>query len=235
MQPAFVMALIAVLIAAVVSFVVMGLVQRRRARVLSRSAHKMGLRFSGDDPFDVPRRYADFVLISCGHSAQAHNVTYGRLAGLPLRAFDFRFEVGHGTRRMTRKYGVIVIETGKESPPALMWNTRDSQCVPLEALRCQARVGCWVCRGEEALVRELGSAADPLAEDALSMQTRGSVLMMWMPAARAGRDYAARLGAAGAIAKALAGTVPAEPRTCADKVSPGPNRVKQNVENPGGP
>jgi hypothetical protein len=195
--------LAAVLVAAVASFAVMGWLQRRRAGRLSRVAHRAGLRFTRDDPFDVPRRYADFVLIGCGHSAQANNVTYGRLDGLPVRMFDFRFEVGHGTHRSTRTYGVVVVEVEKPCQPVLMWNERDSLNMPLEAMQFDGRIDGWCFRGDPGTARVLGSVAGDLAEKGLSVQTLGAVILMWRPAVGAIRDYSDDLEAARAVARAL--------------------------------
>jgi hypothetical protein len=231
-QSAFVLVLIAVLVAAVVSFAIMGLRQRRRAAGLSRSAHQMGLRFSGDDPFDIPRRYADFVLIGSGHSARAGNVTYGRLEGMPFRAFDYRFEVGHGTQRMTRSYGVIVVETERQAPPVMMWNERDRQCIPLEAMPCQGRTGSWFYRGDERLAETLGLAAAPLAEKGLGLQTLRNVLLLWMPVARFGRDQAAVVQGVAGVVRSLSSALAAP--AGGQESAPQRNPPEQNVENPEG-
>ena len=90
MQVAFIALLIGILIAAVVSFAVMAGMRARRTHTTARISNGLQMRFSPEDPFDVPRRYPDFVLIANGHSPQASNVTYGRLEGHRVRAFDFR-------------------------------------------------------------------------------------------------------------------------------------------------
>jgi hypothetical protein len=126
LHAAFEYLLIAVLVAAVISFVVMGLAKVRRSRSLARAAHQRGNRFFRDDPFDVPRRYAKFALISSGHSPCAHNVTDGRLGGRSARAFDFRCELGHGTRRITRHYSVLVVGAAECPHRLLMWSDADA-------------------------------------------------------------------------------------------------------------
>jgi hypothetical protein len=179
-----------VLLAAVVSFVVMGLRQRRRRRRLARDAHAAGLRFAAEDPFDVPRRYRRFALVEAGHGPQAHNVTYGRVHGLPIRAFDFRYEVGHGTRRLTRHYGVVVAETGLRLPSTLLWNRQDLEAAPLVARRCRRPLGPWTCAGQDELVAKLASAAAGFGEKGGSIQTEEGTVMLCAPAARRQRGYA---------------------------------------------
>ena len=195
---AFIVLLIGVLIAAVISFAIMGLVQVRRTRTLDRQAQEMKMRFSATDPFDVPRRYADFALISSGHSARANNVTYGRLGGRRVRTFDFRYEVGHGTRRMTRRYRVIVVEGDRELPAVLMWSGRDAGSWPLQTTQTIQRVACWSVRGEVELAEKVGDHCSSLVDESASLQTCGSVLMVFTPVRR-GRGGFDRHGLADAV------------------------------------
>ena len=160
-QYAFVAVLVGVLLAASVSFAVMGLGKMLRRRRLARDAHESGMKFFPDDPYDVPRRYADFAVVSSGHSPCANNVTAGRLGGRALRAFDFRCELGHGTRRLTRRYSVAVAETSLAQASLLMWHTGDAELAPMAARDMQGRVGQWSFRGSRALaeaVEEIGRA-----------------------------------------------------------------------------
>jgi len=190
---AFIVLLVGVLVASVVSFAIMGLLQRRRTRRIARKAHEMGMRFSSDDPFDMPRRYAGFALMGSGHSPKAGNVTYGRLDGQPVRAFDFRYEVGHGTRRLTRHYSVIVSETDTPTPPVLMWHEQDAECAPLAVRSSDRQTACWRYVGSEAIASALAEACMPLAEDGLSLQIFGTAVMFCVPKRRGGR-YTDRLG-----------------------------------------
>lgn len=188
-QIALTVLLTAVILAAVVSFCVMGIMQYRRARSLSRRAHEKSLLFAPDDPFDVACRYGDFALIDCGHSPRANNVTYGRHQGWAIREFDFRYEVGHGTQRATRNYHVIIAETEAEMPPALIWNEASGETVPLAAMRSGGRKGCWVCTGGDAVTNALVHACKDFADRGLSVQIIGQVVMLHVPARRYGRAY----------------------------------------------
>ena len=199
----FTVLLIGVLIASVVYFAVMGLVQRGRTRRLARTAHEMNMHFSADDPFDVPRRYAGFALLAAGHSLRASNVTYGRLDGTPVRAFDFRHELGHGTRRITEHYGVIVAETDVPVRPVLMWHERDAEAAPLAARDSQRRIGCWRLVGDEAFGSFLSEACGPLAADDASIQTYGTAVMVCVPIRRRQQEYANRLGDVLAIVRRI--------------------------------
>ena len=190
MQIAFMATLVIALVAAMISFVVMGTRHLGRSRTLARHSHERGMRFSREDPFGVPERYRDFALISCGHSPRACNVSHGQIDSWNVRAFDFRYEVGHGTRRMTCHYSVIVIDTQIDFPNVLMWSDADAEHAPLEVRRSDGHVDCWCFTGSGALADVLRNAAGSLVAEGLSMQVRGSMLMVALPAFhRRGWDY----------------------------------------------
>ena len=223
MQIVFIAILIGVLLASVCSFAVMGLGRRRRVASLARRAHEKGMRFVPGDPFDVPRRYARFELIRCGHSAHADNVTHGRIDGWPVRAFDFRFEVGHGTRRLTRQYGVVVAETDLSLPAVLMWHEKDLDGGPLTARQCDRRKRPWLYLGDEEVASRLADSAEPLAEQGLSIQTSGSSLMLCLPARRGGADYTAALQRIPILLAELKDLLAARPAAEGDRTRPDEN------------
>jgi hypothetical protein len=177
------MALIGALGAVAAGLSVLGLRQHLRTAARARAAHEAGLRFSAQDAFDVPRRCAAFALCSAGHSAQASNVTHGRVGGLPVRAFDFRCEAGHGTRRTTRRYFVVFVEEPAE-PDVLMWNRRDAANAPCAARLGDGAVGEWSCRGDAEQARRLGELAEPLAAAGVSVEARAEGLMLCFPPRR---------------------------------------------------
>jgi len=202
-QYAFVALMVAVLVAASVSFAVMGLSKVLRRRRLARDAHQCGLRFFPDDPYDVPRRYADFAVISSGHSPCANNVTAGGIAGRTLRAFDFRCELGHGTRRLTRRYSVAIAETRQSQPSLLMWHTGDGELAPLAARDVQGHVGQWSFRGSRELAETVEAACRHLGQAQPSVEIRGSVVLIAVPVRRAIRQYALALGEISGIIEAM--------------------------------
>ncbi len=169
--------LIALLIAAVLAAALVGLRQSARSRGMARLAHRHQLRFSGSDPFDVPRRYADFGLMRSGHSPRAYNVVHGRSDRLGLRSFDFRYEVGHGTHRLTRQYHCVVLELPHDLPPALLWHESDPEGAPLEARQIDGTVGPWTYRGSDEVARALAEACAELADLQASIETNGSVAL----------------------------------------------------------
>ena len=189
MQIVFVLLLIGVLVASVLSFFVIGLRRQRRVNTLARKAHEMRMRFSPADPFDLAQRYCRLDLISSGHSAHAENVAHGRLEGWPVRAFDFRYELGHGTRRLTRHYGVAVAETDLKLPYVLLWHEKDLQAAPMPARKCTDRIRCWACAGQESAASVLAEACWPLAECLASAQCRGGTLMVCIPQKKGAPDY----------------------------------------------
>jgi len=193
-QDTFTLLLIGVLVASVISFVVMGLRQLCRTNSLARKAHEMDLHFSPSDPFDVPRRYGSFALISSGHGPRAYNVTHGRVRGVPVRAFDFRYEVGHATRRMTRHYAVIVVHTHMVLDKLVMWHVDDVQAAPLSSGACTTRIDKWMCCGDLALARALVEASGPLADQAASAEVRNGTIMFCIPILKRRQDYTISLG-----------------------------------------
>ena len=192
-QDTFTLLLIGVLIASVVSFVVMGLRQLRRTNSLARKAHEMDLHFSPSDLFDMPRRYGGFALISSGHGPRAYNVTHGHVRGVPVRAFDFRYEVGHATRRTTRHYAVIVVQTRMELGKLVMWHVDDAQAAPLSSGDAARRVGKWMCRGDLELACKLAEANGPLSDHAASAEVRNGTIMFCIPIEKRRQDYTASL------------------------------------------
>lgn len=204
MTTVLVIILIGAWVTAAVSFAVMGLLQSWRSRHMAQAAHRMNMRFSRDDIFDVPSRYGFLLPMHTGHSAQANNVIYGRLGSLPFRAFDFRYEIGHGPRRQTRKYHVTVVETEHGLPSLTLWSDLDSQQAPLESLPAQFHQGCWSCRGDEALAQRLAKALADAPPEALSLQAAGNVLMLCAPLDRKEFSYERRCQQAQAALKELA-------------------------------
>ena len=154
------------------------------------------MRFSPEDPFDVARRYGSFALMASGHSPCVYNVTYGRLDGWALRAFDFRYEVGHGTRRATRHYGVIVAESEQTMPDVLMWNEQDWQGAPLVAHLADGQIGGWMYVGDPASAARLAGGCRQGIRDMVSLQTLDRVLMLCMPVKHRKQDYTDRLAEA---------------------------------------
>ena len=190
-QDIFTLLLTGVLIVSVVSFVVMGLRQMRRTNSLARKAHEMDLHFSPSDPFDVPRRYGDFALISSGHGPRAYNVTHGHVRSVPVRAFDFRYEVGHATRRTTRHYAVIVVQTRMALGKLMMWHVDDARAAPLSS--GAVRIGKWLCCGNLELAHALAEVSGPLVDRAASAEVRNDTIMFCIPIVRRRQDYAASL------------------------------------------
>lgn len=183
-QIAFIVLLGLIVAISMVVFAVLGAMQLRRTRRLIRDAHTMGLRFAVEDPFDVPHRYSDFALMHLGHSPLANNVTYGRIGRRPVRAFDFRYEAGHGTRRSTRRYSVITVDVELPLPSAILWNEADVAAAPLAVLAEGKRLGGWFTVGDEGVARVLVRACAGLVDESVSVQTSGGALLFCSPVRR---------------------------------------------------
>ena len=175
-----------ILLAAALSIIVMAVVQHRRVVSMGAMAHGMNMLFSTEDPFDLMRRYPDLVLFSAGHSGRVSNVAYGRVDSLPVRAFDFRYEAGHGTRRITRSYSVVVVETPSGLEPLLMWNSADLDCAPPAAQVGCSQIGRWLLQGSPQDARRLEAMCEDLSGEAISIQRMGDAIALFAPARSAG-------------------------------------------------
>jgi len=130
----------------------------RRRAVVARQAADWGFRYSPEDPFELTRRCAEFALVAAGHSPVAANVVSGHCEGFAVRAFDFQYEVGHGARRMSRRYGVVLLEM--DSPPGRlsMWHNGDFAPIPA---RQEARtLGDWSVVGDAKLAEAFAAACE---------------------------------------------------------------------------
>jgi len=190
MQSVITWLLIVLLAGSVLSLLLMGLGQERRASRLARKAHEHRLSFAKSDPFDIPLRYRNLALVAAGHSGHANNVTYGRLEGWPLRACDFRYESAHGTRRLTRHYSLVLVETDLDLPAVLMWHEQDLDAAPVSLRQSTRQQGPWVCVGDDALARRLTEAFAQAGDgERLSAQVLGCVLAVFCPVRRRRDDY----------------------------------------------
>ena len=205
MHAIFVVLLVGVLAGAVVCFVVMGLSQARRARRLTGRAGELSLRFDRDDPFDVPRRYAAFAIIGGGHGPYMHNMTHGRIGGRSVRMFDFHYEIGHGARRITRHYGLIVMELEQPLGPILMWHDADIELAPLAARQGASHVRCWSYSGEDEQAARIAACAQPLEALDGSLQIIGTTAMVCVPIRSKSQDYAKNLQAVAAMLTSITG------------------------------
>lgn len=202
MQLAVTLLLFGGLSLAMMTFAAAGLIRIRRTGRLARKVQQMGMRFSEDDPFNAACRYSEFALISGGHSCRARNVTFGQVAGRPVRVFDFQQEAGHGTRRVLNRYEVLVAETGQALPSLLMWNLRDAGDAPLLARQCRGRVAGWSYCGDDALAESLSRTCGGLGAGA-SVQSCGSALMIAVPLRNWRQDYTGLIADAARVFQTL--------------------------------
>lgn len=203
MQYIFLFILTGMLAVGVVALAGLGVGLRRRRRLLARAAHEMGLKFSARDPFDLTRRYSEFVLATAGHSQRAENVLYGRYEGWYLRAFDYHYEAGHGPGRLTRRYSVVVADTDLKLPPALLWHADDAEHAPLAARSPVGRTGSWLVIWGAGFAPTLADAFADAAGEPVDVQTRAGSLMLCSAARLKPRELPGRLNSAVAGLSAL--------------------------------
>ncbi|MFP4104642.1 MAG: hypothetical protein ACLFVU_01005 [Phycisphaerae bacterium] len=178
---AFGLILVVVLLGATTWFTAMGIAQVRRTRRMTRAAHQSGMLFFSKDPFDLPQRYGRFALMRSGHSPKANNVCHGRHAYGQLRSFDFRFELGHGTRRISRHYVVVTAEADTPVPEVLMWHEDDLEFAPLEIREGARGKGRWVCSGDDAMVETVSKVFGSDYPHELSLESHGQTLLACIP------------------------------------------------------
>ena len=177
----FIVLLVGVLIASVISLVAMGWLQHRRTNALARKAHEMSMHFSPSDIFDIGCTYRNFALITSGHSPRIENVTYGRIKGKTIRAFDFRYEIGHSMERLTKHYYVIVVETQREMAKVIMWHEADASAEALSLPLGDQRVEKWLYRGSTRQARSLARLGESLGCE-VNMQVLSNAVMLAIPA-----------------------------------------------------
>lgn len=154
----------------------LGLVQWNRGRQMARAANELALNFSTEDPFDLPRRYAAFSLMQAGHSTQANHVLFGRLKGMLVRAFDLRYEAGHGTQRQMCRQTVITVEDDWNHPTSVIWSPAFDCPVLLMSDYVKLPSG-WQVMGDASLAdRMAGFWTDGRPE--VLVETRRDVVML---------------------------------------------------------
>jgi len=180
MQFIFPFILIGALGLGVIILVWLGLSQRRRERKLSRLAYQMDMRFSASDPFALVKRYASSPLFQAGHSPRARNVIYGRFRGWLIKAFDYQFEAGHGTHRLTHRYNVITAETNLSIPNVLLWNTKDNEPPPLISLLLDRKINGWYLQGDVNFANTLAKSLDGFESEMINAETFNGIIMIYI-------------------------------------------------------
>ncbi|MFW6145977.1 MAG: hypothetical protein ACOC7R_01435 [Planctomycetota bacterium] len=161
MQVLLVVVLAGSLGACMIVLLALGVAQRRRRGQLARLAGRCGLRFSWRDPFGLVQRYGACRLMQAGHSGYVDGVLHGRFRGWNVRMFDFHFEVGHGPRRLVRRYCVVASELPQAVGPAFVWRRDpDDKVTAAPPPSAQRLAGRWHGSGDAALSRAICHAWD---------------------------------------------------------------------------
>ena len=195
--------LVVLLVGGVIGFAILGLRQRWRRRRLAMRCAARELEFVPNDPFNAPCYFSDFALMSAGHNPRAQNVSQGPLNGWRLRAFDLGYEVGHGIRRNSRQYSVLVLEGAHDLSDVLMWHRDDASGAPMRAAQGERLIGPWVFSGDAATASRLSHACEVLTGVQASLQVVRGVLMICAPA-MGGETYEKLTAASTEICDALA-------------------------------
>ena len=85
----------------------------KRRKEISAVAARLGLRFSSEDPFNLPRRHSHMPAFKKGHSRTAYNIMYGERDGLYTVAADYRYTVSSGKNSRTYRMTYCLLYTDK--------------------------------------------------------------------------------------------------------------------------
>jgi hypothetical protein len=192
-----------------------GLDQRRRRGRLARLAEQLGLRLSVRDFMNLPARYARCLLMQAGHSAYAQNILFGRLKNCFLRAFDYRFELGHGPQRQASRLTVVAGETQRWRPTTAIWRDRPATAalVCMEGLTAAPDDSRWV--GDEASAREL-LASWPGDLGPVTLLTAGRAVLAACPGSLSPQSLDVLLHSAADWVEGLEGSVKTAKQTTED-------------------
>ena len=166
---------------AIIVVIVMSVRLFYRTLSIARYADKAGLSFSREDGFEIPLKFGFFVFFSCGHSPRVSNIVYGRMNGSSIYAHDFCYEVGHGTRRLTRYYRVVIIDVPEVSSDLLMWNDIDAAAAPMSIRQISGRYGNWSYAGRRELAECLWHEFSEIADCGVSFEITGGHLLLCVP------------------------------------------------------
>ncbi len=147
--------LIAILLLSSLVLTGMGFRRWRRRGRLTRLAHQCGLRFSARDTFGLAQRYQGCYLMQSGHSAHAANVLFGQFGAWRLRLFDYHFEVGHGPRRVARRFSVVAADIPEAGAGAFCWRDGPAGTLGLPLSGAELSPDRWWRAGDRTLGRRI--------------------------------------------------------------------------------
>ncbi len=188
------------LVLAIGGYIVMGIRRHVSMNDLKRHAARRGVQFSHEDPISILQQQGQFSLLSSGHSPQVCDVMHGRIAQQVLSAFDFRYEVGHGTRRMTRRYHVALLHLPHTCDDLLLWSQGDDSGCPLAVLGKGKTFGAWRYVGSREQAERLAALVQDVSLPAACLEVRGESLLMAVSNPRRRQEYTLWVDKALAIA-----------------------------------
>jgi hypothetical protein len=78
---------------ALIGFIVSNV--KPRQDQLEKLAADCGFAFSESDPFNIPQRYAGFIMLNQAERGHAHNVMHGTHNQHPVKAFDYNYKIAY--------------------------------------------------------------------------------------------------------------------------------------------
>jgi len=91
-----------------------------RSDACRRFARERRAEFHPADPWDLPKKYADFPLFTVGLARQASNVIVADVGGSPVVLCDYEFKTSNDPDEAPRRFQVAVMELPIIAPPLEM-------------------------------------------------------------------------------------------------------------------
>ena len=115
-----------------------------------------------------------------------------------MRAFDYRFEAGHGPRRLVRRYSVIVSDTDLDAPATLLWHEQDADHVPLAVQNPLGKLQPWLVVSGKSFAAALAGAFAEFAGEPVDLQADRRAVLLCSARRWRAADFAARIEQAAA-------------------------------------
>lgn len=109
------MLLVGAAFVAIVVLIILG--SRKQEEAYIRQAAQWGFRYYSADPWNLPKRYEHtFDLFGQGSGRTASRILAGRMDGIDLLTFEYRYTTGSGDSETTYHYGVAIFELPIRAP-----------------------------------------------------------------------------------------------------------------------
>lgn len=144
-------------------------------------AKEVELDFCREDEIDLSLKYGFLSFFTCGHSPRISNVVQGIIRNYKSCIFDYCYEVGHGTRRLARRYRVVIFEEIDCDTELLMWSDYDFEAAPLSVRQFFGRFGDWSYTGDSDAAEKIWCKFDDVADLGISFEISSRSISFYLP------------------------------------------------------